>query len=46
MEPTFSEEKLVDVVLAVAAGKTRKQELIALFEQHSRPIPPLQYSDQ
>jgi len=38
-EPTFSEEDLVNVVLAVAAGGLGKQELIAFFERHSRPIP-------
>jgi death-on-curing protein len=39
-EPTFSEEELVDTVLAVAAGKVKKRELIVFFEQHSRPVRP------
>jgi death-on-curing protein len=39
-EPTFSEEELVDTVLAVAAGKVKKRELIVFFEQHSRPFRP------
>jgi death-on-curing protein len=39
-EPTFSEEELVDTVLAVAAGKVKKCELIIFFDQHSRPVRP------
>ncbi len=38
-EPTFSEDELVDFVLAVASGKIGKTEVIAFFERCSRPIP-------
>jgi death-on-curing protein len=38
-EPTFSEDELVDLVLAVAAGNIDKPEVIAFLKQHSRPIP-------
>ena len=36
-EPTFSEEQLVQTALAVATGTLGKQDLVAFFEQHSRP---------
>jgi death-on-curing protein len=39
-QPAFDEEELVTLVLAVAAGDLRKQELIAFFESHCRPVPP------
>ena len=41
-EPTFGEDELVEVVLAVATGMLAKQELIAYFEEHTRPIPEAQ----
>jgi len=39
-EPTFSENELVDTALAVASGRLSKQDLVAFFETHSRPIQP------
>ena len=36
-EPTFTEDMLVDAVLAVAAGQLDKRKLITFFRRHSRP---------
>jgi len=36
-EPTFTEDELVEVVLAVATGELDKQELVAFFHRHSQP---------
>lgn len=37
-EPTFDEEELVDLVLAIASGGLSKPELIGIFESHCRPL--------
>lgn len=37
-EPTFDETELVDLVLAVASGGMKKQDLINAFESRCRPI--------
>lgn len=37
-EPTFDEEELVDLVLAIASGGLSKPELIEIFEPHCRPL--------
>jgi Fic/DOC family protein len=36
-EPTFEEEELVEVVLAVASGRLSKQRLIEIFESRCKP---------
>ena len=36
-EPTFDEEELVDLVLAVAAGRLSKPRLIEIFESRCKP---------
>jgi death-on-curing protein len=40
-EPTFTEDMLVDVVLAVATGQLGKDELAAFFHRHARSVPPV-----
>ena len=37
-EPTFDEDELADLVLAVASGTVGKPELIQIFETRCRPI--------
>jgi death-on-curing protein len=37
-EPTFENEDLVDLVLAVASGALKKPGLIEVFESHCRPV--------
>ncbi|MGA2144874.1 MAG: type II toxin-antitoxin system death-on-curing family toxin [Bryobacteraceae bacterium] len=36
-EPTFDEDELVDLVLAVASSRLAKPELLAVFESRCRP---------
>jgi len=36
-EPTFDEEELVDLVLAVASGTLSKPKLIEIFESRCKP---------
>jgi hypothetical protein len=37
-EPTFDEDELADLVLAVATGTVEKPELIRIFESRCRPV--------
>ena len=37
-EPTFDEDELADLVLAVASGTVEKPDLIQIFEARCRPI--------
>jgi death-on-curing protein len=41
-EPTFSEDELVDAVLAVASSSMTKEDLIQFFEIHCVPRPDTQ----
>jgi death on curing protein len=36
-EPTFEQEELVDVVLAVASSASNKRQLIEIFESRCKP---------
>jgi death-on-curing protein len=38
LEPTFSEDELVDIVLSVASSRLRKDELITIFQSHCRRL--------
>jgi death-on-curing protein len=40
VEPTFTQEALVEIVLGVAEGRVFKEELAVFFSEHAEPFDP------